>query len=61
MNDGFLGKVGLRQGYVVSHWLFNVFMEEVVQKVNASCVREVGDVRVGLETLHTLVFFYQCF
>ena len=34
MSEWFLVNVGLRQGSVMSPWLFNVFMDGVVREVN---------------------------
>ena len=45
ISELFLVNVGLRQGCVMSLWLFNVYMDGVVQEVN---VRELGK---GLELL----------
>ena len=44
MSDWFLVNVGLRQGCVMSPWLFNVYMDGVVREVN---VRVLGK-RLGL-------------
>ena len=46
MSEWFPLNVGLRQGCVVSPWLFNVYMDGVVQDVN---VRVLGK---GLELLN---------
>ena len=35
MNEWFPVNVGLRQGYVMSPWLLNVYMNGVVREVNA--------------------------
>ena len=45
MSEWFLVNVGLRQGCVMSPWLFNVYMDEVVRELN---VRGLGK---GLELL----------
>ena len=45
MSEWFPVNVGLRQGCVMSPWLFNVYMDGVVRKVN---VRVLGK---GLELL----------
>ena len=45
-SEWFPVKVGLRQGCVMSPWLFNVYMDDVVQEVN---VRVLGK---GLELLN---------
>ena len=45
VSEWFLVNVGLRQGCVTSPWLFNVYMDGVVRKVN---VRVLGK---GLELL----------
>ena len=45
MREWFPVNVGLRQGCVMSPWLFNVYMDSVVQEVN---VRVLGK---GLELL----------
>ena len=45
MSEWFLLTVELRQGYVMSPWLFNVYMDSVVQVVN---VKVLGK---GLELL----------
>ena len=45
MSEWFLVNVGLRQGCVISPWLFNVYMDGVVREVN---VRVLGK---GLELL----------
>ncbi len=37
-------KVGLRQGCVMSPWLFNIYMDGVMREVNA----KVGEVRVKM-------------
>ena len=34
LSEFFPVKVGLRQGYVMSLWLFNVYMDGVVREVN---------------------------
>ena len=47
MSEWFPVNVGLRQGCVMSPWLFNVYMDVVVQEVN---VRVFGK---GLERLST--------
>ena len=39
MSEWFSVNVGLRQGCVMSSWLFNVYMESVVREVN---VRVLG-------------------
>ena len=46
MSEWFPVNVGLRQGCVMSPWLFNVYMDEVVREVN---VRVLGK---GLELLN---------
>src|SRR5215469_16752041 len=33
-------KVGLRQGCVMSPWLFNVYMDSIVREVKRECVKE---------------------
>ena len=43
-SGSFGGKVGLRQGCVMSPWLFNVYMDGVVREVNA----RVGERGLGL-------------
>ena len=35
VSEWFPINVGLRQGCVISSWLFNVYMDDVVQEVNA--------------------------
>ena len=45
MSEWFPVNVGLRQGCVMSQWLFNVYMDAVVREVNARVLRE------GLELL----------
>ena len=45
MSEWFPVNVGLRQGCVMSPWLFNVYMDSVVREVN---VRALGK---GLELL----------
>ena len=45
VSEWFPVNVGLRQGYVMSPWLFNAYMDGVVQEVN---VRVLGK---GLELL----------
>ena len=46
VSEWFLVNVGLRQGFVMSPWLFNVYMDGVVREVN---VRVLGK---GLELLN---------
>ena len=46
VNERFPGNVGLRQGCVMSPWLFNVYMDGVVRELN---VRVIGK---GLELLN---------
>ena len=36
MSESFPVNVGLRQGCVMSPWLFNVYMDGIVREVNAS-------------------------
>ena len=43
-SDSFQVKEGLRQGCVMSPWLFNVFMDGVVREVNI----KVGERGLGL-------------
>ena len=45
MSEWFLVNVGLRQGCVISPWLFNVYMDGLVQEVNVSVLGK------GLELL----------
>ena len=45
MSEWFLVHIGLRQGCVLSPWLFNVYLDGVVQEVN---VRVLGK---GLDLL----------
>ena len=45
MSEWFPVNVGLRQGCVMSPWLFNVYMDGVVREVN---IRELGK---GMELL----------
>ena len=45
VSEWFLVNVGLRQGCVISPWLFNVYLDSVVREVN---VRVLGK---GLELL----------
>ena len=40
MSEGFLVNVGLRQGCVMSSWLFNVHMHEVVREVNVKVLEK---------------------
>ena len=43
-SESFQVRVGLRQGCVMSPWLFNVFMDGVVREVNI----RVGETGLGL-------------
>ena len=40
MGEMFDVKVGLRQGCVMSPWLFNVYMDSLVREVKRECVEE---------------------
>ena len=40
MSEWFPVNVGLRQGFVMSPWLFNVDMDGVVREVNVGCLGE---------------------
>ena len=45
-SEWFPVNVGLRQGSVMSQWLYNVYMDGVVREVNVSCkVRMVAGLR----------------
>ena len=46
VSEWFPVNVGLRQGCVMTHWLFNIYMDSVLRKVN---VRVLGK---GLELLN---------
>ena len=41
-SEWFLVNVGLRQGCVMSKWLFNVYMDGVVREVNVRVLNRVG-------------------
>ena len=49
LSEWFPVNVGLRQGSVMSTWLFNVYMEGVVREVNARVLVK------ALELLRTIV------
>ena len=42
MSEWFLVNVGLRQGCVMSTWLFNVYMDGVVREVKAKGLGRTG-------------------
>ena len=45
-SEWFLVNVGLRQGCVMSPWLFNVYMDGVVRAVNVGCLGKSWNCRV---------------
>ena len=42
VSEWFLVNVGLRQGCVMSTWLFNVYLDGVVREVNAKVLGRTG-------------------